>query len=117
MDKKELGQHGEKLAEKFLRRKGFRIRARNYRCCYGEIDLIAQDRDTVVFVEVRTQSSTRYGTAYDVLKSSKKRHIARAASHYINQYRLMRLPSRYDFVQVIVPESGPPVIEHIENSF
>lgn len=112
-----MGQKGEKLAEKYLRRKGYRLRTRKYHCAYGEIDLIAQHRDTVVFVAVRTQSSDRYGSSYDALTSRKKQHIKRTAKDYLYKYHLTDRPYRYDFVQIILNGTDPPVIEHIEDAF
>ena len=115
--RQKLGEKGEKLAEKFLRRKGFRVRARGYRCRWGEIDLIAQHKDSIVFIEVRTQSSDRFGSAYDALTSAKKLHVRRAAKHYLQKYRLTDKPYRYDFIQIVINKTDPPQIEHIEDVF
>jgi len=115
--RKVLGRKGEKLAERFLRRKGHRVRARNYSCAYGEIDLITQHKDTIVFVEVRSLSTDQYGLPWDVLKREKKERILRAARNYLYKYRLSKKPFRFDFIQMIIGKDDPPRIEHIENAF
>jgi len=112
-----LGKKGEKFARKFLRRQGYRIRAINYSCPGGEIDIIAQDRGTIAFVEVRTLSSTKYGSPYETVRYKKRRHATRAAHHYLHRYRLQDHDWRFDFVGIILPEKGPPEIELIKDAF
>ena len=113
----ELGRKGQQLAEKFLRRKRYRLRARNYSCAYGEIDLITQHKGTIVFVEVRTQSSDRWGKPIDVLSNAKKERVTRTAKSYMYQYNLTKKPFRFDFIQIINDGSSKPIIEHIEDAF
>ena len=115
--RKLLGRNAEKLAEKLLRKKGHRLRARNYSCKYGEIDLITQHKDTIVFVEVRSQSSSKLGMPWDNLKRAKKEKVKRTAKNYLYKYRLSKKPVRFDFVQMIIDGENPPEIEHIENAF
>ena len=113
----ELGKKGEKIARKFLRRQGYRIRALNYSCPYGEIDIIAQDRRTIAFVEVRTLSSGKYGLPYETLKYKKRYNLTRAARHYLHTYNLLDFDWRFDFVGIILPEEGPPEIELVRDAF
>ena len=113
----QLGRKAEKLAEKFLRRKGHRLRARNYSCKYGEIDLITQHKAEIVFVEVRSLSSAKLGMPWGNLKRDKKEKIKRTAKNYLFKYRLSKKPFRFDFVQMIIDGENPPEIEHIENAF
>lgn len=113
----ELGKKGEKIARKFLRRQGYRIRAMNYRCPYGEIDIIAQQRNTICFVEVRTLSSGKYGPPFETLTHRKKRHLCRAARHYLHKYNLMDRDWRFDFVGIILAEKCPPEIELVKDAF
>jgi putative endonuclease len=112
-----IGKAGEKLARKFLRRRGYRIRALNYACPYGEIDIIAQEKKTIAFVEVRTLSSTKYGLPFDALSYEKKCHATRAARHYLHRFRLVDWDWRFDFVGIILPHEGPPEIELIRDAF
>jgi putative endonuclease len=115
--KAQLGKKSEKLAEKFLRRKGHRLRARNYSCKHGEIDLITQHKETIVFVEVRSQSSAKMGMPWDNLSRDKKEKVKRTAKNYLYKYRLSKRPFRFDFVQMIFDGENPPEIEHIEDAF
>ncbi|MEO8738752.1 MAG: YraN family protein [Casimicrobiaceae bacterium] len=77
------GAAAEMLAAEFLVKRGVEIIARNYRCRGGEIDLIARDRDMLVFVEVRLRSSAAFGGAAASITSAKRRRLARAAGHYL----------------------------------
>ena len=77
------GEDAETLAGAFLQRAGLRLVARNYRCRFGEIDLIVRDGDTLVFVEVRMRSNSRYGGAGASITSAKRARLLRAARHYL----------------------------------
>lgn len=113
----ELGKKGEKIARKFLRRQGYRIRALNYSCREGEIDIIAQDGRTIAFVEVRTLSSGRHGPPFGTVRQKKRRHATRAARHYLHKYHLADRDWRFDFVGIVFAEKGSPEIELIKDAF
>ena len=113
----DLGRKGEKLARKFLRRQGYRIRALNYSCPQGEIDIIAQDRKTIAFVEVRTLSSGKYGPPLETVRHGKRRHATQAALHYLYRYKLQDQDWRFDVVGIVLPEDGPPEIELVKDAF
>ena len=110
-----LGRSGEREAAKFLRRKGMRILARNYRGPAGEIDLIARDGDTLVFVEVKTR---REGVPAEAVTLEKQRNLTLTAMHFLRRYRALEVRSRFDIVAIVWPESTrSPAIEHIPNAF
>jgi len=91
------GAQAEALAAGFLAGRGLRILARNYRCRAGEIDLIARDRDTIVFVEVRLRSSNAFGGAAASITATKRLRLQRAATHYLA--RLGKEPAcRFDAI-------------------
>jgi len=104
----DLGKKGEKLARNFLRRQGYRIRALNYSCPQGEIDIIAQDRKTIAFVEVRTLSSGKYGPPFETVRYGKRCHATRAALHYLYRYKLQDRDWRFDVVGSSCPKKGTP---------
>jgi putative endonuclease len=112
-----LGKKGENNARRFLRRQGYRIRALNYSCPYGEIDIIAQDGKTIAFVEVRTLSSERHGPPFGTVRYAKRRRATRAARHYLYKYNLADRDWRFDFIGVIVGEEGAPQVELIKDAF
>ena len=80
-----LGNRGEELARRFLQELGYLVLDTNFRCPWGEIDIVAQDRDEVVFVEVRTRRSARYGTAEESLTASKARRLIASAQEYLQR--------------------------------
>ncbi len=98
MKRKETGILGEKLASDFLKRKGYRILESNYRCLYGEIDIVARQGDCLVFVEVRTRSSLTFGAPEESVTPAKRQHMAKAAEYYLQTHDKMPSSWRIDFV-------------------
>ena len=111
-----LGAEGERAAEKFLRRQRYTIVERNYRCASGEVDLIALDHATVVFVEVKTRTQPGFGSPFEAVDARKQRQIQRAAQHYLTKNRLHDRDARFDVVGVWW-EDGQPRCELIKNAF
>ena len=108
------GAQAELLACAHLERAGLKLLTRNYRCPQGEIDLIMDDRGTVVFVEVRYRRSDRFGSAAETVDRRKQSRLQAAAAHYLLRHGLDR-PCRFDVVAV----SGavPPQIEWLRDAF
>jgi putative endonuclease len=107
------GADAEALAAAFLEARGLKILARNYRCRLGEIDLIARDGPTTVFVEVRRRASQSFGGAAASITRAKQLKLLKAARHYMS--RLRTLPQcRFDALLI---EGDPPRIEWIRNAF
>jgi putative endonuclease len=106
----ERGSAAEARAVEHLRARGYRIVERNFRCKLGEIDIVARDGDTVVFVEVRSRASARYGTALEAVSPAKQRQVARVAQVYAAQRR----PSacRFDVIGITGTE-----LVHIVDAF
>jgi len=101
------------MAAAFLEHKGLRVIERNYRCRLGEIDLVAREGATTVFVEVRQRASSAFGGAAASITSAKRRRLLRAARHYLS--RLPTLPQcRFDALLI---EGDPPRIEWVRNAF
>jgi putative endonuclease len=115
-ERQTLGRWGEEQAARFLRRKGMKIVERNLRTPVGEIDIVARQRRTLVFVEVKTRSSNAFGAPQEAVGPVKQRQILRAASWYLNATKQHGLQSRFDVVAVC--RSGErPQIEHIADAF
>jgi putative endonuclease len=112
-----LGATGEKVAAKHLRGHGYRIVARNYRCRAGEIDLIALDGDTIVFVEVKTRRQADAADPEVNVTFEKRRHLTRVSRYYLMERSAQDRPSRFDVVSVLMPEGGKPVVEHFVDAF
>ena len=118
MDVRHLGEFGEERAVRFLRRKGYRIVERNYRCRQGEIDIIARKRDILAFVEVKLRRDDRFAEAREFVTTAKQRRILAAASLYLAQCGEDVQP-RFDVIEIYAPngERGPITINHLENAF
>lgn len=113
-----LGVRGEKTAARFLKRKGYTIVARGVRSRLGELDLVAVDGRTVVFVEVKTRTDTDAGQPLDAVTPEKQRRLTQAALAFLKYRGLLDERSRFDVVSVVWPaDSRDPRIEHIENAF
>lgn len=112
-----LGEQGEKLAVKHLKKKGYAIRARNFRTRLGEVDIIAADGDYVVFVEVKTRSSTRFGMPFEAVTVAKQKQLSKVALEYLAQHNLTESPARFDVVSILISDGAKPAIELIKNAF
>jgi putative endonuclease len=117
MNRKDTGILGEKLAKQFLKKKGYRIREQNFKCKYGEIDIIAEKKGYLVFVEVRTKRTKEFGSPEESVTPTKKQKLINLAFSYINEHE--NLPSlwRIDFVGVELDQKDKATrIEIIENA-
>ncbi|MEO0070643.1 MAG: YraN family protein [candidate division WOR-3 bacterium] len=111
-----LGKTGEQFAQKFLTQIGYKILKTNYRCRHGEIDIVCQDGKTIVFVEVKTRTSEKFGTPSEAVTSRKQNHLHRAAWEYLIKNNLESQPVRFD-VLTLSFFSSHPEIEHIIGAF
>jgi putative endonuclease len=111
-----LGRRGERAAEKYLRRTGYRIVARNFRAAGAEIDLVAMDGETLVFVEVKTRRSREAGAPEEAVDERKQKRMRRAAEIFAMRYRADDITMRFDIIAV--DASGKRLeIELLRNAF
>jgi putative endonuclease len=96
-----LGRRGEEIAARHLRRCGYRILERNFRSAGAEIDLVATDHETLVFVEVKTRSSAAFGVPAEAVDARKAERIRRAAGIYLRRNHASQRPARFDIVAII----------------
>ena len=111
-----LGKTGEDLACAELERRGYEIIARRYRERSGEIDIVARDGETMVFVEVKARDSREFGDAAEAVTPWKQRRIARLAAEYIARHHLVDRPCRFDVVSIHFDE-GRATLEVFQNAF
>jgi len=117
MKRKDVGNLGEKLARDFLKKRGYRILETNYRCPEGEIDIVARDKDTLAFVEVRTKTSLEFGSPEESITAAKKGRLRATAGYYRQAHGSSPPFWRIDFVAVELNRKGEPLrIELIENA-
>ncbi len=116
--RKELGSKGEDIAVRFLKKKGYRIIKRNYRCKYGEIDIIAERDNITAFIEVRTIQAENFGIPQDFITNIKIDHISKSALNYIKKENLFDHSCRFDLMTINFSDTlSEPKIEYIENAF
>ncbi|NUN92731.1 MAG: YraN family protein [Verrucomicrobiae bacterium] len=115
-ERQQRGAAGEAVAERFLRRAGFKILVRRYTCRYGEADLVARDADTLVFVEVKTRRSADFGSPAEAVTPEKQLHLSRVALHYLREIGHPRVPVRFDILEVndALPK---PSCRHLRDAF
>jgi putative endonuclease len=117
-DSRLLGRSGQKLCEKFLKNKGYKLLARNFLCKTGEIDLImAASEGVIVFVEVKTRTNENFVDAEAAITKAKQIRMNSAAKLFIKTHKLEHLPLRFDIVIVMAYEKNKPEIRHYENAF
>ena len=115
---KTLGQRGEAVAARYLRRAGLHIVGRSERGGLGEIDLVAVDHETVVFVEVKTRRSHETGHPADAVDEGKQRRLTRLALAWLKRHDLLENSARFDVVAVTWPaDKKQPDIQHFRNAF
>ena len=115
-DRKTLGARGEEIAVAYLIRQKYRIIETNFRCRCGEVDIIARDGKTLVFVEVKTRRTASYGLPQLAVTPFKQRQISKAALTYLSKNRLMEENARFDVVSIFLLDISPTV-DHIKNAF
>ncbi len=117
MNSKEVGEEGEKLACRFLRRKGYRVRERNYCSPCGEIDIIACDRGTIAFIEVKTRRTNEYGYPQESVNGNKQHRIRKVALTYLKKNG-WKGDCRFDIISILMSSDAKAVnIELIKDAF
>jgi putative endonuclease len=111
------GAKGEELAAAFLLRNGLQIIERNFRCKGGEVDIVAKDGNTFVFVEVKTRKTLAYGVPQQAVTPFKQRQISKAALTWLARKQLSDVPARFDVIAIILESSYCHQVEHICNAF
>lgn len=117
MSNSELGARGEALAALQLVEGGMELIERNWRCKYGELDIVARDGDVLVFVEVKTRSGTGYGTPAESVTYEKQKRIRRLALAWLDQRGSPWVRLRFDVVAILMTREGDPVVSHLRGVF
>lgn len=114
---KDIGQLGEDLAAKYLKRNGFTIIIRNYRKKYGELDIIAENEGDLVFIEVKTRTTESHGSAEEAVTVSKQQQIIKLAMIYISENELFDKSVRFDVVSILLNKRKAVKINLIKHAF
>ena len=113
---KKLGIEGEDRAVTFLKKKGYSILTRNYRTPFGEIDVIARDGSTIVFVEVKTRKDDLFGYPFEAVDKRKKLKMKKSALLFLKKQK-KQSPARFDVLSIFSADSGGMEIEHFKDAF
>ncbi|MBI5214864.1 MAG: YraN family protein [Ignavibacteriae bacterium] len=116
MNRRRQGAQGEALAVEYLQKKGYRILRQNYRYERDEIDIIAQENETLVFIEVKARRSTNYGAPIEAVTESKQKTIRAVAEGYLAENEIEDISCRFDVISILY-KNGKPEIEHYVDAF
>lgn len=115
---KEVARIGERLAAQYLKEQGYQILEHNYRLRTGEIDLIAKEGERIVFVEVKTRRTLKFGVPQAAVTITKQKQISKIALSYLQTHDLLDVPCRFDVVAILLSSKpAHPKLEHIQNAF
>jgi putative endonuclease len=106
---------GEALAADLCREKGFKVIETNYSTPFGEIDIIAKDKDIFVFIEVKSRAGATYGAPFEAVTRRKREKIKKVAMNYLKRFKT-EMPARFDVISVSIKE-GAPSLEYIQDAF
>lgn len=110
---KSVGAYGERVAAEHLRSIGMAVLDTNWRCRFGEIDIVARDGSTLVICEVKTRTSNQHGGPFEAITGQKASRLRRLAAHWLEVHDIAPPSVRIDVVSVVVPAKGGPVVERI----
>lgn len=113
----ELGRRGEEAAARYLERKGFEILERNWTCAYGEVDIIAQSEETLVFVEVKTRSNTDRGLPEEAVDAKKRKRYEMIAATFLGTYDAVDVAVRFDVVAILAVGGERALLRHHISAF
>lgn len=118
-NKQQLGPWGEKIAAQCLQMKGFEIVERNFRCRYGEIDIVAKNAEFLVFAEVKLRKSARFGAAREFVDRRKQERLRATAAMWLEEHETLLQP-RFDVIEIYAPDgmqTRHPEVRQIEDAF
>lgn len=113
---KQIGKYGEDLACKYLEKIGYNIISRNFYTSNSEIDIVAQNKEEIIFVEVKSRMSKKYGNPIESVDNYKQKHILDASKYFIYKNKLENQNIRFDIIEVYINDKGN-FINHIKNVF
>lgn len=108
-----LGEYGERLAERYLTERGMAVVDRNWRCARGELDLVLRDGDCLVFCEVKTRRTERFGSPVEAVHPRKATRLRRLASAWLQEHQERPARIRIDVIGILRPVEGKAVLRHV----
>ncbi|MDN5332712.1 MAG: putative endonuclease [Tepidanaerobacteraceae bacterium] len=117
MERKKIGDMGEKYALDYLKANNYEIVKVNYRSRYGEIDIIAREKNTLVFIEVKTRTSDTYGRGLEAVDIKKRKKIRLVSLNFLSEYCKPVGDFRFDVIEVNVAKGNVKELVHVKNAF
>lgn len=111
--KKELGNIGEQIASEYLKKQNYKILERNFFCKQGEIDIIAKDKQEIVFIEVKTRTNTKFGYPSEAVDNKKLKHMYKTAQYFLYKTKSLNNLIRFDVIEVLI-QNGKISINQIK---
>ena len=115
MKKKDLGKKGEEIAKKYLIKSGYKIIERNFRTKYGEIDLICEKDNSIIFIEVRTKSNLDFVSPEESISSKKIDHIKNSSLDYLSKNKKKYKDIKFEFIGILISSENDYKINHIKD--
>jgi len=115
--KDQLSRAGEEAAKQYLLSKGYSVLHRNIRFPEGELDVVAAHNNVLIFIEIKTRTTEKFGKPYEFVSSKKQYRQIKLAKRFLSYCRLGSVPVRFDIISIVWPQGKPPDIEHIKNAF
>ena len=115
MYNQEIGKKGEEIAATYFKKIGYNIIERNFSCWFGEIDIIAVDKNEIVFIEVKTRTNAKYGAPSEAVNKIKQKHLKKATEYYIFKNNLAQEYIRFDIIE-IASKGNSYTINHIKQA-
>ena len=112
--RRSLGEYGERLAERYLTERGLQVVDRNWRCARGELDLVARDGDCLVFCEVKTRRTERFGSPVEAVHPRKTARLRQLATAWLQDHQEHPARIRIDVIGILRPPRGNAVLRHVE---
>ena len=112
-----IGKRGEDAAVRYLMANGYDIVERNWRCRFGEVDIIARDDDALVFIEVKTRTSVEHGLPEEAVTPQKRARYEKMAALYLRDYEVVDVPLRFDVIAILVTAPDRAILRHHANAF
>lgn len=114
MNNKEIGKLGETLAKRYLEKMNYEIITTNFMCKQGEIDIVAKDKNEIVFIEVKTRVNRNFGYAIEAVDENKQKHLKKATKYFIYKNKIEKFPIRFDVIEIYLKEKSY-VLNHLKN--
>ena len=116
-ENKNKGDLGENIVEKYLEKNGYKIISKNFKCNYGEIDVVFKDKDEIVFGEIKSRNGIKYGYPAESVTNFKRKHIFNTSKYFLYINKLFDSNIRFDVIEVYFQHHKSPIINHIKSVF